>query len=274
MVQINRGGNVPPPPPARRVPLIAGNWKMNLTVDESLALIDEMLEDLDAYEEVETVICPPFIALFPAMELVEDSGIKLGAQNMFYKDSGAYTGEISPLMLREVCDYVILGHSERRLYFNENDEDINLKVKAALKDDLTPIIAVGENLAQREDNLTAEIISNQVEIALNDVNAYDASSVVIAYEPLWAIGTGQAASAETANEVCKFIRQTIVRLYDQSVADRVRIQYGGSVNPANISDFMCESDIDGALVGGASLKAADFVKIVARTQECIPRKKK
>ena len=149
MVQINRGNNAPPPPPVQRIPLIAGNWKMNKTVDESLALIDEMLDDLNAYEEVETVICPPFIALFPAMELIEDTEVKLGAQNMYFKDNGAFTGEISPLMLREVCDYVILGHSERRGYFHETNEDINLKVKAALKYDLTPIIAVGENLDQR-----------------------------------------------------------------------------------------------------------------------------
>ena len=273
MVQINRGNNVPPPPPARRVPLIAGNWKMNKTVDEALALIDEMLDDLDAYEEVETVICPPFIALFPAMELVEDTDIKLGAQNMYYKDSGAFTGEVSPLMLKEVCDYVILGHSERRNYFHETDEDINLKVRAALKYDLTPIIAVGENLAQREAGKTEEIIGLQVEIALREVNSYDASGIVIAYEPLWAIGTGRAASGELANDVCKFIRQTVARLYDQSVADRIRIQYGGSVTPDNIADFMSQPDIDGALVGGASLKAGDFVKIVARTQETLAKKK-
>lgn len=273
MVQINRGGNLPPPPPARRVPLIAGNWKMHKTVDEALALIDEMLEDLDVYEEVETVLIPPFIALFPVMELVEDTGIKLGAQNMSHRDSGAFTGEISPLMLREVCDYVIVGHSERRIYFHETDKDVNLKVKAALKDDLTPIIAVGENLAQREGNLTEEIIRLQVETALNGVNSYDAGGVVMAYEPLWAIGTGRAASGEVANEVCKFIRQTLVQLYDQSVADRVRIQYGGSVNPDNITEFISMSDIDGALVGGASLKAVDFVKIVAKTQECTAKKK-
>src|SRR5690349_6128446 len=169
MIQINRGNNFQPPSPARRVPIIAGNWKMNKTVEEALTLIDEMMDDLDAFEGVEVVLCPPFMALSPVMDLIEDTNLKLGAQNMHYKESGAYTGEISPLMLREVCDYVILGHSERRIYFNETDEDVNLKVKAALKHDLVPIIAVGENLAQREEGRTDEIITSQVEIALQEV---------------------------------------------------------------------------------------------------------
>ncbi len=272
MVQINRGNNFQPPPPPRRIPIIAGNWKMNKTVEESLALVDEMMDDLDAFEDVETVLCPPFMALSPVMDLIEDTNLKLGAQNMHYKESGAYTGEISPLMLREVCDYVILGHSERRIYFNENDEEINLKVKAALKNDLVPIIAVGENLEQREAGQTEEIISRQVEIALREVNSFDAASVVIAYEPLWAIGTGRAASGQVANEVCHFIRQTLARLYDQNVANQIRIQYGGSVTGDNIAEFMSQPDIDGALVGGASLKAADFVKIVSRTQETVAKK--
>ncbi|MDB5078965.1 MAG: Triosephosphate isomerase [Chloroflexi bacterium] len=272
MVQINRGNSFEPPPPVRRIPIIAGNWKMNKTVEEALSLIDEMMDDLDAYEEVETVICPPFMALSPVMDLIEDTNLKLGAQNMFYKESGAYTGEISPLMLREVCDYVILGHSERRQYFHETDEDVNLKVRAALKNDLVPIIAVGENLEQREAGRTAELIANQVEIALREVNSFDAATVVIAYEPIWAIGTGKAASGQIANEVCQGIRQTVARLYNQEVASQVRIQYGGSVTGDNIAEFMSQPDIDGALVGGASLKAADFVKIVAQTQEAVGKK--
>jgi triosephosphate isomerase (TIM) len=272
MVLINRGNNFKPPPPPQRVPIIAGNWKMNKTVEEALTLIDEMMDDLDAFEGVETVLCPPFMALSPAMDLVEDTNLKLGAQNMYYKESGAYTGEISPLMLREVCDYVILGHSERRMYFHETDEEINLKVRAALKNDLVPIIAVGENLEQRDVGLTEALIAKQVEIALREVNAFDAATVVIAYEPLWAIGTGRAASGQVANEVCHSIRQTIARLYDQGVANQVRIQYGGSVTGDNIAEFMSQPDIDGALVGGASLKAADFVKIVAKTQEATAKK--
>ena len=262
MVQINRGNNVPPPPPPGRVPIIAGNWKMNKTVEEALTLIDEMMDDLNAFESVEIVLCPPFMALSPVMDLIEDTDLKLGAQNMYYKESGAYTGEISPLMLREVCDYVIIGHSERRIYFNENDEDVNLKVKAALKHDLVPIVAVGENLAQREENLTGEIIRQQVEIALQDVNSFDAATVVIAYEPLWAIGTGRPASGPVANEVCRLIRQTVASLYDQTVADQIRIQYGGSVTGDNIVEFMSQPDIDGALVGGASLEPDDFAAIV------------
>lgn len=272
MVLINRGNNFQPPPPPRRVPIIAGNWKMNKTVEEALTLVDEIMDDLDAFEEVETVICPPFMALSPVMDLIEDTNLKLGAQNMHYKESGAYTGEISPLMLREVCDYVIVGHSERRIYCHETDEDVNLKVKSALKHDLVPIIAVGENLAQREDGQTEEIIALQVAIALQEVNSFDAATVVIAYEPLWAIGTGRAASGQTAQEVCYFIRQTLARLYDQNVANQVRIQYGGSVTGDNIVEFMSQPDIDGALVGGASLKAADFIKIVARTQETVAKK--
>lgn len=272
MVQINRGNNSQPPPPPQRIPVIAGNWKMNKTVEEALTLIDEMMDDLDAYEAVEVVLCPPFMALSPVMDLVEDTNLKLGAQNMYYKESGAYTGEISPLMLREICDYVILGHSERRMYFHETDEDINLKVKAALKHDLVPIIAVGENLEQREAGQTEALIARQVEIALSEVNSFDAATVIIAYEPLWAIGTGRAASGQAANQVCQFIRRTIARRYDQGVANQVRIQYGGSVTGDNIAEFMSQPDIDGALVGGASLKAADFVKIVARTQEAVAKK--
>lgn len=271
MVQINRGNNAPPPP-AQRVPVIAGNWKMNKTVEEALSLVDEMMDDLSAFENVEIVLCPPFMALSPVMDLIEDTDLKLGAQNMYYKESGAYTGEISSLMLREVCDYVIIGHSERRSYFHETDQDVNLKVKAALKHDLVPIVAVGENLEQREAGQTEAIIGQQVEIALQEVNAYDAATVVIAYEPLWAIGTGRAASGQVANEVCHFIRQTVARLYDQTVGDQIRIQYGGSVTGDNIAEFMSQPDIDGALVGGASLKAADFVKIVSRTQETVARK--
>ncbi len=267
MVQINRGKNHWKPESARRTPIIAGNWKMNMTVEETLALVDEMIDDLDAYDEVETVICPPFIALYAALDLLEDTSIKLGAQNMNYNDSGAFTGEVSPLMLREVCDYVIIGHSERRMYFQETDEAVNLKVKAALKHDLAPIVAVGEDQAQRESGHTTEFITHQVQVALQGVNAADATGVVIAYEPLWAIGTGQAATPELAQAVAAMIRQVLSSMFSVEIAGLMRIQYGGSVTGDNIADFMRQPDIDGALVGGASLKAVEFVKIVARTHE-------
>jgi triosephosphate isomerase len=263
MVQINRGAVKPP----RRTPIIAGNWKMNKSVEEALALVDEMVDDLDAFEEVEVVLAPPFMSLYPVLELVEDTAVKLAAQTMFYQESGAYTGEISPLMVRELCDYVIIGHSERRRYFHETDEDVNLKVKAAIRHDLTPILAIGEDLLQREAGETHFVITSQLRTALNGVNADDATGLVIAYEPLWAIGSGQPATGETAQEVAALIRQTLGELFGSGVAAQVRIQYGGSVTAANIAEFIGQPDIDGALVGGASLKATDFVSIVARTQE-------
>lgn len=268
MVQINRGGTNPQP---RRKPIIAGNWKMNRTVEEAFTLVDEMLDDLSAFEEaVEVVLIPPFMALYPiVMDVLEDtySNIKVGAQNMYHKESGAFTGEVSPLMLREVCDYVLIGHSERRAYFGETDEEVNLKVKAAIKHDLTPIVAVGENLEQREAGQTNEWVANQVRKGLDGVNTEDAATLVIAYEPIWAIGTGRAANGPMANEVCQIIRQTLAELFGEIIANKIRIQYGGSVTGDNISEFMAQPDIDGALVGGASLKSADFIKIVAKTQE-------
>ncbi|HEX2911113.1 MAG TPA: triose-phosphate isomerase [Chloroflexia bacterium] len=263
MIQINRGNNFKAP----RTPIIAGNWKMNKTVEEALALVDEMLDDLEVYEDVEIVLAPPFVALYPLLDLVEDTSIRLGAQNMYFKESGAFTGEVSPLMLREMCDYVIIGHSERRAYFHETDEDVNQKAKAAIKHDLKPIIAVGENLEQRESGQTDEWVANQVRKALQGISEDDINSVVIAYEPIWAIGTGRAATGEMANQVCQLIRNTIAELYSQNIANQIRIQYGGSVTGDNIEEFIKQPDIDGALVGGASLKAADFVKIVARTDE-------
>lgn len=267
MVQINRGESK-----VRRTPIIAGNWKMNKTVEEALALVDEMLDDLEVFEGVEIVLAPPFVALYSVMELLEDTEIKLAAQNMHDRDNGAYTGEISPLMLREICDYVIIGHSERRKYFHETDEEVNLKVKAALKHDLTPIVAVGESLEEREAGQTNTKIVSQLRLGLAGLNPADAAGIVVAYEPIWAIGTGLAATGEMANEVCSLIRQTLGELFGSEVAAQIRIQYGGSVTGDNISEFMRQPDIDGALVGGASLKAAEFVKIVAQTQEANLRK--
>ncbi len=267
MLRINRRENI-----SGRKPIIAANWKMNKTVDEALVLVDEMIDDLDALDGVETVLCPPFVALYSMVDLVEDTNIGLGAQNMYFADSGAFTGEISPVMLRELCDYVILGHSERRTFFGESDQIVNQKVKAALKHDIRPIIAVGENLAQREAGETGQLISLQISGALEGVAAADVPGIVIAYEPLWAIGTGQAATGPIAQEVCNLIRRTLAELYSQEIARQVRIQYGGSVTAKNIAEFMQQPDIDGALVGGASLKADEFVQIVAKTLEVSSRK--
>src|SRR3954447_13824307 len=189
MVQINRREIK-----VQRVPIIVGNWKMNKTVEEALALVDEIMDDLEVFEGVETVLAPPFVALYPIMELLDDTDIKLAAQNMHAMDSGAYTGEISSLMLREMCDYVILGHSERRKYFHETDEEVNQKVKAALKHDLTPIVAIGESLEERDTGHTDEKIISQLHLGLAGLNPADAASIVVAYEPIWAIGTGLAAT--------------------------------------------------------------------------------
>ncbi|MEI6045949.1 MAG: triose-phosphate isomerase [Chloroflexota bacterium] len=256
----------------KRLPIIAGNWKMNKTVDESLLLVDEMIDDLDAIEGVEIVLCPPFVALYSVLDLLEDTGVGLGAQNMYHQNSGAYTGEISPLMLREICDYVILGHSERRTYFGETNELVNLKVKAALKHDIRPIMAVGENLAQRQAEETSAFVTAQVREGLAGIDIADIPTIVLAYEPIWAIGTGLAATGAMAQEVCALIRQTVAELYTQEVAEQVRIQYGGSVTAKNIEEFMSQPDIDGGLVGGASLNADDFIQIVVKTLEVSSKK--
>jgi triosephosphate isomerase len=227
-----------------------------------------MVEDLEALDSVETVLCPPFMALYPLqVELLEETNIKLGAQDIYWEDQGAYTGEISPLMLREVCDYVIIGHSERRTIFGETDAQVNLKVKATLRHDMIPIIAVGENLEQYEAGQAHEVVERQVTAALQDIPIEDIATLVIAYEPIWAIGTGKAANGAYANEIGGLIRSVITKLYTGPVAQKVRIQYGGSVNAKNIAEFMSQPEIDGALVGGASLKADDFVQIVAKTLE-------
>jgi triosephosphate isomerase len=245
-----------------RIPIIAGNWKMNKTATEAVALVKDLLK-LDNIDGVEKVLCPPFVSLVSVKALVDNTSIRLGAQNMYYEEKGAYTGEIAPSMLKELCEYVILGHSERRAYFGDTDEIVNKKVHAALKYGLKPIICVGEVLEQRESNQTETVIIRQVKGALVDVDLTDA--IVIAYEPIWAIGTGKAASGQMANETCSLIRSIVAQLYDSTKADSIRIQYGGSVNIANIAEFIAESHIDGALVGGASLKADDFVSIVEQT---------
>ncbi|MBC7258600.1 MAG: triose-phosphate isomerase [Chloroflexi bacterium] len=251
-----------------RTPIIAGNWKMYKTVEESVALVKAMRPALEAIGGIETVVCPPFLSLPHVAEALRGSTVGVGAQDMFWKDEGAYTGEVSPLMLKPFCQYVILGHSERRQYFGETDETVNLKVKAALVHGLIPIVCVGENLAQNEAGQTQEVVEAQVRGALAGLTAEQTAGIVIAYEPIWAIGTGKPATGEGANTTIKTaVRGTVARLFGESVADRMRVQYGGSVKPGNIAEFMSQPDIDGALVGGASLKAEDFVEIVRLSAE-------
>ena len=245
-----------------RKPIMAGNWKMNKTGKEASQLMLELIDKVkDA--KCEVVVCPTFTSLTQVATLVENTNIKVGAQNMYFEESGAYTGEISPLMLKEIdVEFVILGHSERRQYFKEDDELINKKIKSAFVHGLTPILCVGETLEQREKGETFGWVKSQIVADLKDVPAEDAEKMVIAYEPIWAIGTGKTATAKDANDVIKYIRGVVGELYGEKVADSVRIQYGGSVKPSTVKEQMAQSDIDGALVGGASLKADDFAAIV------------
>jgi triosephosphate isomerase len=246
-----------------RIPIIAGNWKMNKTVAEAVALVHELGPALQGIAGVEKVVCPSFVALAALAPVTAQYGIGLGAQDVFWEVSGAYTGEVSVAMLAEVCRYVIIGHSERRQYFGETDESVNRKLKAALAGGLQPIVCVGEVLAQYEAGQTAAVVGGQVRGAFAGLSAEQARGVVIAYEPVWAIGTGKAATGPGANAViAESIRGTLAGLYGADVAQAVRVQYGGSVNAANSAEFMRQPDIDGALVGGASLKPKDFVAIV------------
>ncbi len=241
--------------------MIAGNWKMNKTPKEGVTLI-EALKGAVNNPMVEVLMCVPFVDIHTALEAVKDTSIKIGAQNMHYETSGAYTGEISAEMLAEAGVYaVVIGHSERRAYFGETDEDVNKKVLKALQTGLVPIMCVGETLTQREQGITIDFIRMQVKIGLKDVPAAEASKVVVAYEPVWAIGTGKTASNAQAEEVCAAIRQVLAELYGQAVADDMRILYGGSVNGANAKELFAMGNIDGGLVGGASLKP-DFADIV------------
>lgn len=241
-----------------RIPLIAGNWKMNNTKRETLDFLSSFLPKVENIT-IEMAICPPFTDLYAAAEKLKGTKVKLGAQNMHWEETGAFTGEVSPLMLKEIpCDYVIIGHSERRQYFAETDETVNKKIKSALKHNIAPIVCVGESLAQREEGITIDFVMTQVENALKDIKSEDAKKIVFAYEPIWAIGTGKTASASDAQEVIGAIRNKIEKLYNKDVAEEVRILYGGSVKPENIKELMAEADIDGALVGGASLKPDSF----------------
>jgi len=246
-----------------RTPIIAGNWKMNTTLPEARSLIEELRKTLKGIKGVEKVICPPFISLALARELLEGTDIKLGAQNMYFEERGAYTGEISPSMLSGLCEYVILGHSERRGYFGEDDKLVNKKVKAAISFGLKPILCVGERLEERDAGQTEEVITRQVREGLRDLDSLP--GLVIAYEPVWAIGTGRPATGEEANRVSRLIRGLVAELYGDTVARELRIQYGGSVTKANIAEFISQPEIDGALVGGASLKAEEFSSIIEQT---------
>lgn len=245
-----------------RTPFVAGNWKMNLTVEGARSLVYAMSARLREIKGVEKVLCPPFTSLQAVRALLEGSDLGLGAQDMHWEDKGAFTGEIAPAMIREFCGYVILGHSERRAYFGETDETVNKKVLAAARADLTPIVCVGETLQQYEGGLTAEVVTNQVKRGLAQVSADFGARLVVAYEPVWAIGTGKASTVENASGVVKnVIRPALAELFDTAIAQSIRVLYGGSVTGANASQYFSDAEIDGALVGGASLKADDFVAI-------------
>jgi triosephosphate isomerase len=246
-----------------RKKLIAGNWKMNKTPADGAALVAELVATIGKQTDVEVVVCPPFTGLESAAKALDGSTLKLGGQNMHFESSGAFTGEISAPMLRALfATHVILGHSERRSYFAETDALINKKVLAALKNQLRPILCVGESLAEREAGSTLKVVQTQTEAALEGVSKEQAASVVIAYEPVWAIGTGKVATTEQAQEVHAFIRGLLTKLFTEPVAQRVRILYGGSMKPANAPELLAQKDIDGGLIGGASLEARSFVELV------------
>ena len=246
---------------AKRKAIIAGNWKMNMTPSEAVALINT-LKPLVQNDEVDVLLCVPAIDIIPAMEAAKGTNICVGAENMYYEDKGAYTGEISPAMLVDAgVKYVVIGHSERREYFAESDETVNKKVLKAFEYGITPIVCCGESLTQREQGITIDWIRQQIKIAFLNVPADKAAEAVIAYEPIWAIGTGKVATTEQAQEVCGAIRACIAEIYDEATAEAIRIQYGGSVSAASAPELFAQADIDGGLVGGASLKA-DFGKIV------------
>jgi triosephosphate isomerase len=248
-----------------RIPFVAGNWKMNTTVAEAEQLVLELIDKLDKIERVDKVVCPPFVSLVSIGMMLGGTSIKLGAQNMYFEASGAYTGEISPLMLRELCQFAILGHSERRWYFKETDDLINKKVKAALVNKLKPILCVGERLEENEAGKTEDVVGGQLRGGLKGIEPV--ADLVVAYEPVWAIGTGKAATAKQAAATIQFIRDVVAKVWNEKFAEDLRILYGGSVNGANIAEFMSRPEIDGALVGGASLKAEEFAKIVEQSAE-------
>lgn len=247
----------------KRISIIAGNWKMNKTVEESVELVNTLKQRVNDVYGREVLVCPPFVSLVVVKELLKNSNVKLGAQNMHFEKSGAFTGEISAAMLKSVgCDYVLVGHSERRQFFGETDETVNKRMKAAFEAGIVPIVCVGETLQQRESNETFAVIERQLKKGMEGLTPDQSKKVVIAYEPVWAIGTGKTASPQQAEDVHAFIRKIYSQVYGLEASEDVRILYGGSVKSDNVSEIMKQPDIDGALVGGASLKADEFAKIV------------
>jgi triosephosphate isomerase (TIM) len=246
-----------------RKPIIAGNWKMHKTASEAKTFTEEVKGLVPDTDKVDSVICAPALFLENLVEQTKDTKVEIGAQNMHFEESGAFTGEVSPVALADLgVKYVIIGHSERREMFNETDDSVNKKTLAAFKHSLIPIVCVGETLEQRENNETKDLVGSQVKKALTGLTEDQVKQTVIAYEPIWAIGTGKSSTAEDANEVCAHIRQVVASEFSQSAADSVRVQYGGSVKPNNIKEYMAQSDIDGALVGGASLEPQSFLQLL------------
>ncbi|MFA9559552.1 triose-phosphate isomerase [Evansella sp. AB-rgal1] len=251
-----------------RKPIIAGNWKMNKTKGEALDFINEVKGAVPSKDVIESVVCAPDLFLDALVSAAEGSDLAIGAQNMHFEESGAFTGETSPVALKDIgVKYVIIGHSERRELFAETDKGVNQKALAAFQHDLTPIICVGETLEEREANQTSDVVTKQVTAALQGFTEDQVKQSVIAYEPIWAIGTGKTASSEDANETCGVIRQVVKEIVSEEAAEAIRIQYGGSVKPANIKELLDQSDIDGALVGGASLEAASYLQLVEAGNE-------
>ncbi len=246
-----------------RTPIVAGNWKMNKTVEQARSLVFSMSLKLREIEGVEIALCPPFPALLAVSALLQGTDIGLGAQNLHWEEQGAFTGEVAPGMVAEFCQYVIIGHSERRAYFSETDEKVNRKLHAAMAHDLTPIVCVGETLDENESGRTGEVVRRQISLGLADVDSAKAAEIVVAYEPVWAIGTGRASSPENANAVlAEHIRPALADLFGTETAQVIRIQYGGSVQASNADEFFSQPEIDGALIGGGSLNADEFVAIV------------
>ncbi|MBW2984233.1 triose-phosphate isomerase [Candidatus Woesearchaeota archaeon] len=245
-----------------RTPIIAGNWKMNKNIGEAVSLVKELRELVADVKDREIIVCPPFTALSSVKAELAASNVKVGAQNLYFEEEGAFTGEISPLMLKELCSHVIIGHSERRAYFNETNKTVNKRTKVALKNSLTPIVCVGEKLEEREAGKTKDVVKDHVENGLAGLSKEEMLKVVIAYEPVWAIGTGKTATPEQAEEVHVFIRELLKDIFGEKAAEKTRILYGGSVKPKNIKELMAKENIDGGLIGGASLDAKSFSDIV------------
>ncbi|HEY41897.1 MAG TPA: triose-phosphate isomerase [Dehalococcoidia bacterium] len=247
-----------------RLPLIAGNWKMNTTVNEAVELVSQIRKGIGGAFDVEILVCPPFVSLTAVKEALQGSAIKLGAQNLHYEEKGAFTGEVSPLMLAGLCEYVIIGHSERRHIFGETSEIVNKKMGAALKAGLKPVLCIGEKLEDNEAGRTAEVVTEQLQTSLAGINV--SAELVVAYEPVWAIGTGRAAHGKQVNETAALVRDVLAKLSSKEIAGEIRVLYGGSVTAENVAEFLEQSEIDGALVGGASLKSGQFITMIQEAE--------